>query len=610
MLGLRVFLVIKSAQSLFNALLLRYSITMGLKLFRSTGHSSLLDTRTAAAWQKRSPGLLGHSQGRNPLIIWLMVSLWTATMGNWALWRGLSRVGQMSSLGDYAFVLAFVLIITGALCLLGGLLAWQRSVKPVLTLLLISTALGMHFMLTYGVVIDTTMITNVLQTDPRETRDLLNLRMLVTLLIVAGIPCIWLWRQQVQRITVPQQIMRNIMFILASAVVIAVALGLSFQNFASTMRNHTQLRYLINPLNSIYALAYLGSKPLHKGPMPFTQLGLDAKLPAASMAATAGATQPKPPLLVLIVGETARTGNFQINGYSRPTTPELAALMTTERIASLLNVTSCGTSTAESLPCMFNHLGREGFLSRKAEFETLVDVLQHAGLAVLWLNNQSGCKGICDRIASATTSRENVAEHCDTGECFDKIMLHNLDQRIAALPADKRAKGVVVVMHQMGSHGPAYYKRVPAAFKKFTPECTSNALKDCSQQQVINSYDNTIAYTDHFIVSTVKWLKAQESISQPAMIYVADHGESLGENNIYLHGLPYAIAPDVQKQVPWITWQSASFAARSKLDTACLQARAKQPVSHDYYFHSVLGLLGVQTSVYRKDLDAYAACIK
>ncbi len=590
---------------------------MGLKLFRSTGHSSLLDTRTAAAWQQGKPGLWGRQLGRNPLLIWLAVSLWIATLGNWALWRGLASVGQMASVGDYAFVLAFVCIITGALGLIGSVLAWPRAVKPVLTLLLIATALGMHFMLTYGVVIDTTMITNVLQTDPRETRDLLNLRMLVTLLVVAGLPCVWLWRQQVQRIPLAQQLARNIGFGVVSVLVIALAMALSFQNFASTMRNHTQLRYLINPLNSLYALGYLGSKPLHKGPMPFTQLGLDAKLPAAAPAAAttaskagAAAAPPRPPLLVLIVGETARTGNFQINGYARPTTPELAALMGTERIASMRNVTSCGTSTAESLPCMFSHLGREGYLSRKAEYETLVDVLQHAGLAVLWLDNQSGCKGICDRVASATTTGEKVAEHCSTGECFDAIMLHNLNQRIAALPADKRAKGVVVVMHQMGSHGPAYYKRVPAAFKKFTPECTSNALKDCSRDQVVNSYDNTIAYTDHFVASTIKWLKAQESTAQPAMIYVADHGESLGENNIYLHGLPYAIAPDVQKQVPWITWQSASFAARSKLDTTCLQARANQPVSHDYYFHSVLGLLGVQTSVYRKELDAYAACVK
>ncbi len=572
---------------------------MGLKLFRSTGHSSLLDARAAAAWQhKKSPA------GYNPLVMWALVCAWLATVGNWALWRELSRLGQMNTLADYAFAAGFAVIIFGGLGALCTLFAWRRSVKPVATVLLIAAALGMHFMLTYGIVIDTTMIVNVLQTDPRESRDLLNLRMLVTLVLVAGLPSVWLWRQTVQRLAWPRQGLRNLAGLLGCVVLILGALAASFQPFASTMRNHTQVRYLINPLNSIYALGYLASSPLHKGVRPFKPLGQDAKLPLNV------AGNSKPPLLVLVVGETARSGNFGINGYPRPTTPELAALMATERMASLRNVTSCGTSTAASLPCMFSHLGRAGYDSRDANYESLVDVLQHAGLAVLWLNNQSGCKGICDRVAYADTTAEKVPEFCSTGECFDGIMLHNLSNRIAALPAERRAKGVVVLMHQMGSHGPAYYKRVPAAFKKFTPECTSNALQDCSQAQLTNSYDNTIAYTDHLLGSTIKWLKAQENTAQTAMVYVADHGESLGENNIYLHGLPYAIAPDVQKMVPWITWLSSGFAARSKVDTACLQQRAAQRVSHDNYFHSVLGLLGIQTSAYQPALNLYAACTK
>jgi lipid A ethanolaminephosphotransferase len=229
---------------------------------------------------------------------------------------------------------------------------------------------------------------------------------------------------------------------------------------------------------------------------------------------------------------------------------------------------------------------------------------------VLWLDNQSGCKGLCDRIPNANTTDSKHPQLCATGECFDAIMLDGLDARIAALPAAQRAKGVVVVMHQMGSHGPAYFKRVPSPFKKFTPECASNALQDCAREQVVNSYDNTIAYTDHLLGSTIAWLKTQESTHQAAMVYVADHGESLGENNIYLHGLPYAIAPDVQKRVPWITWLSGGFAARSKIDTTCLTSRADIRTSHDNYFHSVLGLMDVKTSVYNKALDVYAACVR
>jgi lipid A ethanolaminephosphotransferase len=113
-------------------------------------------------------------------------------------------------------------------------------------------------------------------------------------------------------------------------------------------------------------------------------------------------------------------------------------------------------------------------------------------------------------------------------------------------------------MHQMGSHGPAYSQRTPAAFKKFMPECTSSHLPDCSSEQLRNAYDNTIAYTDHVLGSAISWLR-QRTDYDGALLYVADHGESLGENNLYLHGLPYSIAPDVQKHVPWVTWLSPGF---------------------------------------------------
>jgi lipid A ethanolaminephosphotransferase len=573
---------------------------MGLKLFRNTGHSSILDTRTAVAWQ-RSQGPLG----RNPVALLAAISLWLATVGNWALWRELGRLGQLQSVGGYAFAFAFAVIIFAAINALGALLAWRRSIKPLLVFLLVAAAVGMHYMLSYGVVIDSTMMINVLQTDPRETRDLLSFKLLLTVLVVAGLPTIWLWRQSIQRLPVLRQSLRNVVFLVVNSVILMLALALSFQTFSSNMRNHTHLRYLVNPLNSVYALFDLAAKPLRKGPMPLAKLGEDAKL-GASYALPAN----KPPLMVLVVGETARVGNFGINGYARPTTPELAAMMATERISTLSNVYSCGTSTATSLPCMFSHLGKEAFEAGNTNFENLVDVLQRAGMAVLWLDNQSGCKGLCDRIAQVTTSALKHPELCPGNECFDAIMLHELDARIAALPAQQRAKGVVIVMHPMGSHGPAYFKRVPPAFKKFTPGCDSNALQDCTREQVTNSYDNTIAYTDHFLASTIKWLKTKENIAQAAMLYVADHGESLGENNIYLHGLPYAIAPDVQKRVPWITWVSSGFAARSKLDMGCLQSRANERVTHDSYFHSVVGLLDVKTSVYQRALNIYAPCTK
>jgi len=192
--------------------------------------------------------------------------------------------------------------------------------------------------------------------------------------------------------------------------------------------------------------------------------------------------------------------------------------------------------------------------------------------------------------------------------CLDEVMLRGLDARIASLPAERRARGVVVFMHQMGSHGPAYYKRAPAAFKKFQPECTTNALQQCTRDEVVNAYDNTIAYTDHFLASSIDWLKRHEGAWAPALSYISDHGESLGENNLYLHGLPYRLAPDAQKHVPWIFWLSPGFQRQSGITQTCLASQADVPLSHDNYFHSILGLLMVETRIYQEGLDLTHRC--
>jgi lipid A ethanolaminephosphotransferase len=372
------------------------------------------------------------------------------------------------------------------------------------------------------------------------------------------------------------------------------------------MRNHIQLRFLVNPLNSFYGLGQLAIQPFQTGVNSLHPIAQDAKLGASYK------DQPKIPLLILVVGETARSGNFGINGYSKDTTPSLKKLQlnsdNTGVLTSLTNVWSCGTSTATSLPCMFSHLNKAAFEENEINYENLVDVLKRAGIAVIWLENQSGCKGICERIYAATTQKMNVPELCSTGECFDEIMLRNLDARFKEVPFDKLSKGFVIFLHQMGSHGPAYYKRTPEVFKKFKPECATNTLQDCTKTEVTNAYDNTITYTDHFLGKAVDYLKDKQPHAQTALMYVADHGESLGESNIYLHGLPYAIAPDVQKRVPWISWLSNDFMVSRKLNPDCLTTQTNRKLSHDNYFHTVLGLMDIQTEVYKTDLDAYAPC--
>ena len=538
----------------------------------------------------------------HPAWVVVLISTWLATACNVPLWREVAQLPGQGSLRGWGFAIAFALIVAAGNAALLSLLAWRWTLKPAATVLVVMAAFGAYFMLAYGVAIDASMLTNVLQTDVKEAGDLLNWRMLATVLALAVPPLWWLLRRPVLRLSTLRHAAHNGLLLAGAIAVIVVCLLLVFQDFASTMRNHTKLRYLINPLNSVYALGNIATKPLRMDTSKILPLGRDAQLGASY------ASQAKPPLLVLVLGETGRSGNFGLNGYERDTTPRLSAR---KDLVSARNAWSCGTSTAASVPCMYSHLGRTGYEGRSANYESLIDVLHHAGLAVLWVDNQSGCKGVCDRVGETITSTQKDPALCAGGECLDRVMLKDLDAQIAALPAEQRQRGTVVVMHQMGSHGPAYYKRSAPENKKFGPECTSTALQECQREQVVNAYDNSIVETDHFLDSVLQWLGAQEQHAQTAMIYVADHGESLGENNIYLHGLPYSIAPDVQKHVPWITWLSPTMQARTHLATGCLQQDlGERRITHDHYFHSVLGLMDVKTEAYNTELDMFAACRK
>jgi lipid A ethanolaminephosphotransferase len=536
---------------------------------------------------------------RSTVTMVVLASLWLAVLGNLALWRKLIALPDLTGWHGVFFGVAFAVIIAAVVGALLSLLAWRLTLKPAITLLLLLAAFATHYMLMYGIVVDTPMLINVLQTDMRESRDQLSWGLLVTVLALAVAPMVWLWRQPVVVISLGQQMLRNAAMLVGA---LALAFGTTqwvFQDFSSLMRNYPEMRYQINPLNSIYAVLDMtvipGDQPL--GPMQ--SLGLDAKI-----SPHAAGTPQQPPLLVFVLGETARSENFSLNGYARNTNPMLAK----ENITSFTHVASCGTSTAESVPCMFSHLGRTDYAKRSSEFENLLDVLQHAGYAVLWIDNQSGCKDQCDRVANVSTSELNVPEYCEGGECRDTIMLARVEAELAKLPAERRARGTVVVMHQMGSHGPAYFKRTPAAFKTFTPECTDTSLSQCDRNQIINAYDNTLVFTDYFLSRVIGWLKTQEKTSTPAMLYVSDHGESLGEKNMYLHGLPYSVAPPQQTTVPLITWLSPEFEKLNRLSTRCLQANRDKPLSHDHLFHSVLGLMSVTTSIYQRERDLFASC--
>jgi lipid A ethanolaminephosphotransferase len=303
---------------------------------------------------------------------------------------------------------------------------------------------------------------------------------------------------------------------------------------------------------------------------------------------------------IIVVGETARAMSFSLNGYGRDTNPRLAL----ERsLVNFSDVSSCGTATAVSVPCVFSDLTRSGYSDDKARSkEGLLDVLRRAGMEVIWRDNNSGCKGVCDRVTFEDMSKPVPGSpFCNTDDCYDEHLLEGLPALIRSAERD-----LVIVLHQKGSHGPAYWKRYPPGFGKFGPVCRTSELEKCSRDAIAAAYDNTILYTDHFLDRTIALLK--EAGVPASMLYFSDHGESLGEKNMYLHGAPYMFSPEEQRKVPMMLWMSDSFTSRFHIDRGCLAARSGQRFSHDNVFHSTLGMLNVNTAVYNAKLDLFQAC--
>ena len=374
----------------------------------------------------------------------------------------------------------------------------------------------------------------------------------------------------------------------------AGSLLLIFQDFAPLMRNHKEIRYLITPANYLYSLANVLSSDASSATRARVPIGLDA------VKAESWQQRKKPALFVIVVGETARAANWGLSGYARQTTPELAQL----DVINFSQVSSCGTNTEVSVPCLFSMYGRRNYDEDKIRgSESLLNVISRAGLRVVWRDNQSGCKGVCEGVEEQKLGSSKVPELCDGERCLDEILLHGLD----TLLADHQGN-LVLVLHQLGNHGPAYYKRYPPAMRRFEPVCETPDLAKCSRESVVNAYDNALLYTDHMLAQTIAFLKKQAANYDTAMIYFSDHGESLGENGLYLHGVPYSIAPSVQTRVPMVMWFSPGYAQSFALDVDCLRRRATEPAAHDNLFHSVLGLLDIKSEVYDRTMDLAATC--
>lgn len=520
-------------------------------------------------------------------LAWIAAAFFSATATG-AFWRETWATGELSGWSGAWTALSLALAILAGHALLLSLLLFGRAAKPVLALLLVVAAAAAHFAWRYTVYLDDNMLRNVLQTDVAESRELLGAGLWIHIAVFAGLPMAWLARVRIERPPLRTAMRARALQLGACVALLLASLGLAFQPVSGLMHAHRDLRHLVAPANVIVStVRVLLERRKPEGPR--LVVGADARVAAPL-------TGRKPRVLVLVVGETVRAQNWGLNGYRRQTTPRLAALDP----VNFRHVTACGSSTEVSLPCMFAAVGRRDYdAARIAQSDSLLHVLARARVSTLWRDNQTGCKGVCDGLPFE--SFRHATARCG-GPCADDVLIDDLPQLL------DRGKGDhVLVLHMLGNHGPSYFRRYPRSAERFTPACRSDELADCSVAQIVNAYDNAVLNTDAFLARLVGMLAARTDVDT-AMLYVSDHGESLGENGLFLHGMPYAIAPEVQTRVPMVLWLSPGFAAGRGIDVACLRRRARLPASHDHLFHTVLGLMDVSTRDAVGALDLTQKC--
>ncbi|MCB1738323.1 MAG: phosphoethanolamine--lipid A transferase [Gammaproteobacteria bacterium] len=536
-----------------------------------------------------------RQRGLRAVELSLLFSAFLTGFYNHRFWQILLDNSPTDSLSGLAFVAAGFVFIALWLSLFVHLTSVRGVFKPLLIILLLIATSADYFTQRYGVIIDKSMIQNVMQTDSAEATELVSGDMLLHLLlyfVLPGAVIIWI---PIRRQSFRQELLQRVLvYVLSIALMGGLFLAFN-KDFTFLFRQHPELRSLITPTYPIHAtIKYFRER--NAAPRVRAVIGADAR--------RVNADEERKTLFVLVVGETARAQNFGLNGYARDTTPELAKM----DVVNYRHTESCGTSTAESLPCIFSHLGREDYVSSEAGgYDNLIDIVERAGIPSLWIDNQAGCKGVCERFEHINTKYLDDPKLCPDGECHDEIMTRVLDEQLFQKP-DRAPSDHFIVLHQMGSHGPAYYRRIPDEFRRFTPECRSVNLQECSPESVVNSYDNTILYTDHVLAELIRLLASHQDQYDIALYFASDHGESLGENGLYLHGMPYLFAPEQQTRVPAILWLSDQFKRDRGLTDPCLKAHENDRYSHDNIFHTVLGAFGIETELYNADLDMMTRC--
>jgi lipid A ethanolaminephosphotransferase len=516
----------------------------------------------------------------NTLIV--MVAVYVALFANTALFNsafnnykgGAEEI--LFAISLLPFIAAVFIVILAALC-------HRAAAKPVLITFLLLSSVIAYFMNRYGGVVDDDMLVNALETDTGEASDLLSFAFALYVLILGVVPSLFVYRAELNLPRLKAALISRLKLVFASMAMMVAVFFLFSGHYISMFREHKEIWYRANPIHAVYSAGKLVHDSVKFASLPHLVVGAHAKVPEWDTHRE---------LVIMVVGETARADHFSLNGYARKTNPRLQ----NEAVINFPDFWSCGTSTAQSLPCIFSHYSRAEFDPEKANAaDNALDILKRAGVSILWRDNNSSSKHVADRVEYQVYLTNKTNPVCDV-ECRDEGMLSGLQDYIDRHPVGD----VLIVLHQMGNHGPAYYKRYPSAFEKFTPVCKTNDLGACSKEEIVNAYDNAILYTDFFLSKVIELLKQNDDKFETAMLYVSDHGESLGENGLYLHGLPYFLAPDAQKHVPFVMWFGRNFDPQS---LSSIQAKRIEQLSHDNIFSTLLGLFELQTAAYNPNMD-------
>lgn len=497
----------------------------------------------------------------------ILLSLFMTLTGNLSLFHRLLEL-YPPSLGNIPFLLSLTTAFSISTIIFFLLICYGRWTRWVMAFYLIAVTQAAYYMDQYGVILDNVMIDNIMQTNPQEFAGLVSISLVARMLLLGVLPA-WLVLRYMPPVKDWRAELKSRVALLAIMQVSLILVIAPFTaDYASFIREHKIARYYANPTYFTYSIFQyvkqnLGSTEV----VTLKQIATDA--------AVVGPEEKKE-LIILVVGESARADRFALNGYAKETNPELKK----QDVTSFSNVSSCGTSTGESVPCMFSVMKRNNFDKEESlHIENSLDILSRNGVKVLWRDNNSDSKGVALRVQYEDFKNPALNPVCDK-ECRDIGMLSGLDQFIES----KKNSDILIVLHQMGNHGPEYYKRYPNEFERFKPVCTSNELRDCTKEEIDNTYDNAILYTDYFLSNVIDFLKKYDGKYETAMLYVSDHGESLGEYGIYLHAAPYIVAPKEQTHVPVIAWMGKHF----DFNIGQLKPYKDSALSHDDLFCMLL----------------------